>query len=52
MKSSKLNTKLYECETKLSDKMMCCDVDIPRVIALSGQLKCTKGAMVAVELES
>ena len=52
LKSSKLNTKLYDCETKVSDKMMCRDVDIPRVIALLGQLKCTKGAMNAMETES
>ena len=52
LKSSNHCTILYDCETKMNVKMMGNIVNISGVIALFGQLKCTKGPMITVELES
>jgi len=52
LKSSNRCTILYDCETKKNVKVMGNIVDIPRDIALFGQLKCTKGAIIAVGIES
>ena len=52
LKSSNRCTILYDCETKMNVKVMGNIVNIPGDIVLFGQLKCTDGAIIAVELES